>query len=200
MGEEAEAARLAATGRWKKCRKVPRKVFGALKFPVAALFFIGYFLFSEFPKSQADELLRRLTTLSRQGANALCNPKRIEDHLSIQFRESSITRNASQDFSSLINSKDEFLSGSYSKFQAGQQTVCKLQLRMVGQRFCDTDSARAQRLVGRRLQHQLAVPGEPGFYDHGYELVQDATQRTVLGWREPGRACPVDVEIVAAMR
>ena len=80
------------------------------------------------------------------------------------------------------------------------ETVCKLQLQVIGRRFCDMDSARTQRLVGRRVRIQLPVPGEASFYDHGYELARDSREWSVMAWREPGWACPVNVEIAAAIR
>lgn len=195
--ETVRAAIEGAQGAPGKFAKIPFKAF---EFSVVAIFLVIAFIFAKFPESEADELLQKLLTLSRKGGAALCDPEHIESHLLVRMDGNSEDRKFGEEFSSSINSKGRLLSGEYLKLQAGPQTVCKLRLRVAGQRFCNTDSARTQRLVGRRLQHQLPVPGEPGFYDHGYVLVQDATQRTVLGWRKPDQACPVDVEVVAAMR
>lgn len=200
MGKKTGAAFLLAAKALRARGKISKKLLGALKLSALPAFLIISFLAVSPSKSAPEELLLNLMAMSHKGAVALCNPAHVESNLLLQIDGNFENRDFGEKFTSQINSKNKVLSGNYSKFQDGPQTVCKLRLRVAGHRFCDTDSARTQRLIGRRLQHQLAVPGEPGFYDHGYELVQDATQRTVLGWREPGQACPVDVEVVAAIR
>lgn len=199
MGQEIKAVRAAVEEPRRASGIFAKRLFAALEFSVLATLVVIAFVFAEFPESEADEFLHKLMALGRKGGAALCDPAHIESRLLVRMDRNSESRKFGEEFSSTINSKGRSLSGEYSKFQAGPQTICKLRLRVAGQRFCNTDSARMQRLVGRRLQHQLSVPGEPGFYDHGYVLVQDVTQRTVLGWREPGQACPVDVEVVAAV-
>lgn len=196
MAENSETDCTGDAQLLKKSEQISKRSFGVLELLVAMALVAAAFVFFDFPKAQSDELLARLTAMSRKGSAALCDPAHIENHLLVRIEEKS-----EKEFSSPVNSSDDRLSGHYSRFPAGQETVCKLRLRMAGHRFCDSDSARTQRLIGRRLQRQMAVPGESGFfYDHAYELAQDATQRMVLGWRETGRMCPVDVEVVGTMR
>jgi hypothetical protein len=184
-----------------------RQLLGALKFPALALLAIAalaYFSISKSPAdlaiAETDELLLKLTALGRKGAVVLCNPESIEEHLSVRIDKGHLNEAGVGNSPVAVNTSNQSVFGSYSKLQSGAGTICRLQLQVVGRRFCDTDSARAQRLIGRRVQTRLAVPGEAGFYDHGYELMRDARERSVIGWREPGRSCPADVEIVAAVR
>jgi hypothetical protein len=184
-----------------------RQLLGALKFPALALLAIAalaYFSISKSPAdlaiAETDELLLKLTALGRKGAVVLCNPESIEEHLSVRIDKGHLNEAGVGNSPVAVNTSNQSIFGSYSKLQSGAGTICRLQLQVVGRRFCDTDSARAQRLIGRRVQTRLAVPGEAGFYDHGYELMRDARERSVIGWREPGRSCPADVEIVAAVR
>ncbi len=200
MSEQTNAARLATGAPRQATGKYLKRWFDAFKFPVAAAFLVIAFVFADLPESKSDDLLLKLTVLSRKGAVALCNPAHIENELSVQIDGNSKNREFNGNFSSIGNSPNQLLSGNYSKFQAGELTVCKLQLRVAGRQFCGSDSARTQRLIGRRVQPRMPMLGEPGFYDHGYELAHDATQRTVLGWREPAGACPAAVDIVAAVR
>lgn len=184
-----------------------RQLLIALKFPALALLAVAaltYFSASKSPAglaiAETDELLLKLTTLGRKGAAVLCNPESIEEHLSVRIDKGHLNKAGGSNSPVAVNTPGQSVFGSYSKLQSGTGTICRLQLQVVGRRFCDTDSARAQRLIGRRVQTRLAVPGEAGFYDHGYELMRDARERSVIGWREPGRSCPADVEIVAAIR
>jgi hypothetical protein len=184
-----------------------RQLLGALKFPALALLAavaLAYFSASKSPAdlaiAETDELLLKLTALGRKGAVVLCNPESIEEHLSVRIDKGHLNEAGVGNSLVAVNTSNQSVFGSYSKLQSGAGTICRLQLQVVGRRFCDTDSARAQRLIGRRVQTRLAVPGEAGFYDHGYELMRDARERSVIGWREPGRSCPADVEIVAAVR
>lgn len=192
---------------WMVLGEYLRQLLGALKFPALALLAIAalaYFSISKSPAdlaiAETDELLLKLTALGRKGAVVLCNPESIEEHLSVRIDKGHLNEAGVGNSPVAVNTSNQSIFGSYSKLQSGAGTICRLQLQVVGRRFCDTDSARAQRLIGRRVQTRLAVPGEAGFYDHGYELMRDARERSVIGWREPGRSCPADVEIVAAVR
>lgn len=192
---------------WMVLGEYLRQLLGALKFPALALLAVAalaYFSISKSPAdlaiAETDELLLKLTALGRKGAVVLCNPESIEEHLSVRIDKGHLNEAGVGNSPVAVNTSNQSVFGSYSKLQSGAGTICRLQLQVVGRRFCDTDSARAQRLIGRRVQTRLAVPGEAGFYDHGYELMRDARERSVIGWREPGRSCPADVEIVAAVR
>lgn len=196
MAENSETDCTGGAQLLKKSKQISKPSFGVFELLVAMALLTAAFVFFDFPKTESDELLAKLAAMSRKGSAALCDPAQIEKDFLVR-----IDGKSEKEFSSSVNSSDDRLSGNYSRFAAGQQTVCKLRLRMVGHHFCNTESARTQRLIGRRLQHQMAVPGESGFfYDHAYELAQDATQRMVLGWRETARMCPVDVEVVGTMR
>lgn len=150
--------------------------------------------------ADGDELLLRLAALGSGGAAILCNPERIENYLSIRIDKKRLDGAGATILPVAVSALSQSISGSYWKFQVNAETVCKLQLQIIGRRFCDMDSARIQRLVGRRVQLQLPVPGEASFYDHGYELARDSREWSVMAWREPGWACPANVEIAAAIR
>jgi hypothetical protein len=154
---------------------------------------------SDLAGSSPDELLLRLATLGREGASVLCDPESIEKHLSLQIGIKNSKKEPRESPAS-VNSTNESVSGSYWKFQAEDGVVCRLQLRIAGHRFCDTDSARTQRLIGRRVQVQLGVPGGADYYDHGYELTLDSKARSVIGWRAPSQSCSTDVEISVSTR
>ncbi len=186
---------------WAITEEFFRGLLDALKFPALALFAVLAVAFlalqkapAELATAETDDLLLKLAALGREGKSVLCEPGNIERYLSIQIDRAGAGSTAA------VNASNQAVSGNYSKFQAGTSTVCRLQLQIAGHRFCDTDSARAQRLIGRRVQTGLAVPGEAGVSDHGYELTRDPKERSLIGWREPSRSCPADVEVVVAVR
>ena len=188
-------------GHWAIAEEFFRELLNALKFPALAFLAVFAVAFlalqkapTEFAAAETDDLLLKLAALGREGKTVLCDPGNIERYLSIQIDKAGTGSTAA------VNTPNQVVSGNYSKFQSGTSTVCRLQLQVAGHRFCDTDSARAQRLVGRRVQTGLAVPGEAGVYDHGYELTRDPKERSLIGWREPSRSCPADVEVVVAVR
>ncbi len=152
-----------------------------------------------FPFADADEIVLRLAALGRQGAVVLCNLQSIEAHLAVRIEKTQLLNEGFPN-SDFLKTAGRTVYGIHSKSESNGHNVCRLQLRIAGHRFCDADSARMQRLLGRRVQTRLAMLDSPGFYDHGYELANDAGKRTVIGWREPSRSCPVDVEIVTASR
>ena len=186
-------------------REFLRRLLGDLK--ILSLFVAAILaVLAALPKSpvelavaDADELLLRLTALGSEGAAVLCDPRRIEKYLSVRIN-SAPNKKGENNSPLVVDSPNQSVFGSYWISQASTGTVCRLQLNVAGRRFCDTDSARTQRLIGHRVQNQLAVPGEYGFYDHGYELSRDSKERSVIGWREPSRSCPTDVEIAVAIR
>lgn len=207
MNEKRGAGAVLVTGHPAICGQFPRSLLDTLKLPALATIgaiFLALLILREPSASlvfaEADEILLRLTALGREGAAVLCNPQSIERRLSVRIDENSLNKGSVSNFSNFAEMPKQAVFGSYSKFQSNGSTICRLQLRVSGHRFCDTDSARVQRLIGRRLQPRLATLDESGIYDHGYELLRDARTRTVIGWREPGRSCPADVEIVTASR
>ncbi|MGJ3701842.1 hypothetical protein [Variovorax sp. AFSI2.2] len=191
---------------WAASGKFLRRLPGVLKIlplVVAAILI----LLAALPRSRvdlavadADELLLRLAALGREGAAVLCNPEGIEKYLAVRIDKENPNKKEGDSSPVAVNTPSQSVFGSYWKLQASTGTVCRLQLQVAGRRFCDTDSARTQRLIGRRVQTRLAVPGGADFYDHGYELARDSTERSVIGWRGPSRACPADVEIAVAIR
>lgn len=178
-----------------------RRLIGAVK-----IFFVcvvaAVAVFTALPRSRvglvsadSDELLLTLAALASEGAATLCDPGRIERYLSIRIDTSGLTNARANDAPVAVSAVGPPISGKYWKFQAATDTVCRLQLQVAGRRFCDTDSARTQRLVGRRVQTLLPIPGEAGFYDHGYELVRNSKERSVIAWRQPSPSCPVNIEV-----
>ncbi|MET3497684.1 hypothetical protein [Variovorax boronicumulans] len=150
--------------------------------------------------SKSDRMVLQLAALGRNDSRSLCDLKAIGEVLSIHAEENSKVPSSNSFFSVALRSPDGAMSGVHTRFQRGSDTVCRLQLRIEGHRFCNADSARLQRLIGRRVQSRLAMLYEPGFYDHGYELLRDDAKTILLGWREPGSSCPAEAEIVGAFR
>lgn len=150
--------------------------------------------------SKSDRLVLKLATLGRNEGRVLCDLKAIGEVLSIHVEKNSKNLSDRRFFSSAVRSPDGAMAGVYTRYQRGADTVCKLQLRIEGHRFCTADSARLQRLIGRRLQSRLAMLHEPGFYDHGYVLFHDHAKTILLGWHELGSSCPAEVEIAGALR
>ncbi|WP_418129735.1 hypothetical protein ABL849_28200 [Variovorax sp. 375MFSha3.1] len=207
MNKQRGAGCALNSGHWAITEELFRGLLDILKFPALAVFAVLVVAFlalqkspAEFVTANPDDLLLKLAALGREGKSVLCNPENIERYLSIRIDKAGASGNATFNSAATVNAPDQTIAGNYSKFQSGASTVCRLQLQIAGHRFCDTDSARAQRLIGRRVQTRLAVPGEAGVYDHGYELTRDASERTLIGWREPSRSCPADVEVVVAVR
>lgn len=186
--------------------KISQRLLGALK--IFSLFIVAILaMVTALPRfridlatANSDELLLKLSALGGEGAAVLCNPKKIENYLSIRIDERGVGAATVENFPVAISSINQLVSGSYWKFQADAGTVCRLQLQIAGRRFCDTDSPRVQRLIGRRVQIQLPIPGEAGSYDHGYELARNSKEWSVIGWRELSRSCPGNVEIAAISR
>ncbi|WP_354401582.1 hypothetical protein [Variovorax sp. OAS795] len=165
---------------------------------LALLIALPSFRIEELADANADELLLRLATLGREGSAVLCDPDRIERYLSVRIDKRYLNKNAGNSPMG-VNATNQSIVGSYWKHPTSTGTICKLRLQIVGHRFCDTDSARTQRLIGRRVQTQMPVPDETGFYDHGYELTRDSKENSVIGWREPSQLCPADIEIAVAI-
>jgi len=206
MNTARGAERALTVHNWKASAEFLRRLLGNLK--VLSLFAAAILaVLAALPRSHvelavadADELLLRLTALGSKGASVLCDPRRIEKYLSVNIENAGPIKKGDSNSSFVVNSPNQSVFGSYWIVQASTGTVCRLQLQVAGRRFCDTDSARTQRLIGHRVQNKLAVPGEYGFYDHGYELSRDAGETSVIGWREPSRSCPSNVEIAVAIR
>ncbi len=206
MGTARGAAHVSAAHYWIDSGEFLRRLLSDLK--ILTLLVVGLLvIFAALPKyrldigsADADELLLKLTELGSGGASVLCNPASIERYLSVRIDKENLIKDGGNNSSGAVSSSTQSVFGSYWKLQTKAGTVCGLQLQVTGRRFCDTDSARTQRLVGRRVQIRLPVPGEAGFYDHGYELASDSKQRSVIGWREPSQSCPSNVEIAVAIR
>lgn len=206
MNTARGAERALAAHYWMAPGKFLRGLLGELK--ILSLFAAAILaMFAALPRprvdlavADTDELLLRLAALGSEGAAVLCNPESIEKHLFVRIDKENLNKKEGNNSPVAVNTPGQSVFGSYWKLQANTGTVCRLQLQIAGRRFCDTDSARTQRLIGRRVQTRLAVPGEADFYDHGYELARDSRERSVIGWREPSRACPADVEIAVAIR
>jgi hypothetical protein len=206
MNIAREAERALTVHNWTASVEFLRRLLGDLK--IASLFLAAILaVLAALPKSRvelavadADELLLRLTALGSEGAAVLCDPERIEKYLSVHIDKVNLDKKNGSNSPLAVSAQDQSIRGSYWISESSTGTVCRLQLQVAGRRFCDTDSARTQRLVGRRVQSRLAVPGEPGFYDHGYELARNSGESSVIGWREPSQSCPADVEIAAAIR
>jgi len=167
---------------------------------LALLIALPSFRIEELADANADELLLRLAALGRESSAVLCDPERVERYLSVQIDKRYLDKDRGNNSPVGVNAVNRSIIGSYWKNSTSTGTACKLRLQIVGHRFCDTDSARTQRLIGRRVQIHMPVPGETGFYDHGYELTRDSQENSAIGWHAPSQSCPSDVEIAAAIR
>lgn len=206
MSIERGAVRAQAARYWVVSRKLLHRFVDVFK--ISSLFVAAILmLIAALPKSptdleiaDADDLLLKLTALGREGAVVLCDPGSIEKYLSVHIDQERLSKNGGNNSPVAVNARSQPVFGNYWKFRAGTSTVCRLQLQVSGRRFCDTDSARTQRLIGSRVQTRLPVPGEADFYDHGYELARDSRERSTIGWRHPSQSCPAEVEIAVATR
>jgi hypothetical protein len=172
---------------------------------VAAVLLVGGGVWMALPyngifSSGNDSLLLSLAELSREGARTLCSPKALEKKLGIRIGDSDSALSDGEVVLVPITSANNSVVGTYARFPVASGAACQLKLRFARQRFCDTDSARVQRLVGARLVRRLAIPGELGAYDHGYAFArQGSEERSILGWRRPTSECLADVDLVSVV-
>ncbi len=149
--------------------------------------------------TDTDELLQRLAKLSRDGAAVLCDPTSLEKKLHILIDDLSPERSDADVLSAVVRSTGIIgneTSGTYSEFRAASRNFCRLRMHFANHRFCDSDSARVQRLLGERVRPGMPMLGEAGFYDHGYAFTPARLGKSVMGWRQPARLCPAEIEIV----
>ncbi|MBT2321738.1 hypothetical protein J7E62_05105 [Variovorax paradoxus] len=170
----------------------------AILFAVAA--FLMASLRGDLAVADADELLQKLATLARAGNAVICDPAILERTLSIRIDDHVADRVDDHISSALVapaNALSSATSGTYSKFRFASKTICRLDLRFDNRRFCDSDSARVQRLLDSRVQPSLAMIGEAGVYSHGYSFTNERRERSIIGWRQPARSCPSEIEIAS---
>lgn len=148
----------------------------------------------------SDDLLLRLAELSRGGSDLLCDARNIEKKLVVQIKNAFADKKGEGLFLIADASAQNSIFGTYSKFRVGENTVCRLQLQFALHRFCNTDNAWTQRLLGRRVQPGMQMVGEAGFYDHGYEFGRKPLERSVIAWRHSTRSCSADVEVASTNR
>lgn len=145
-----------------------------------------------------DELLRKLAGVAREGSAVLCEPAQLQKRLPIRIADLKSGSTVDTSLTSIVSSGGApgfDATGTYSGRRA-PGGVCSLRLRFQSRPFCETDSARVQRLVGARVEFGLNVPGGADRFDHGYVFDHHYPEKTIMGWRGSARSCLAHIEIV----
>jgi hypothetical protein len=167
----------------------------ALTFSCAAKRHIGI-------EATDDELLRTLATLARQGTDALCDPRLLEQHLAIRIGKlesfSSPNVLASERTESISSLDDNLViaRAMYWRFRSAYRSTCSLEIRFRDSRLCETDSARVQALVGEQVEYGPPIPGGV-VHGHGYLFKPRSGSSSSLSLGLSDKRCANGFEISA---
>jgi hypothetical protein len=110
------------------------------------------------------ELMGAIAKLAKQGSEAICNPRIVEDTLGILIRDIVVKRNdltltdgAKYELSTSITAKSGhavFLDGAYIRHRSPEISKCWLAIKLKGERMCDRTSDETTKLMG--VRHQVS--------------------------------------------
>lgn len=149
-----------------------------------------------------DELLRTLANLARQGTDALCDPKLLEQELAIRigkldsYTGPNVIKSERTETISPVSGTPAFSRAMYWKFHSKERSSCSLEIRFSDRRLCDMDSERVQRILRSAVEYGPPVPGGTA-RGYGYAFKPNSGSDSGLAFGLSDRPCANGFEISA---